>query len=179
MNLSTRLIDASKSRHPIATAVIEKRPVIVNDLSSSKSYEPRKLADKLKLKTLFSIPLLLPNNEVLGALNVYFSANKEFDATTQTVTAFMAYLLGRNTLEVQLQERSRLLENLTQVRKLDVSVNPNQFWETVSEKVAKMYWSGNCYLLCRRWTEQGRHANWYARQRDTRQRSRQEYIVVM
>ncbi len=95
----------------------ERKPIIIDDVLKEPSYKEKKLAEKLKLHSMLSVPMEV-KGRAIGVINSYTSRTRRFSSTeiaTLSTVANQAAIVIENT---QLMVRTRIIEQELETRKL-------------------------------------------------------------
>jgi two-component system, response regulator PdtaR len=95
-------------------AVLEKKPVIVSDVTSDKIYKYPAIAKAEGLKTLISIPMMI-KSRVIGVLNCYTESEHDYSSEEIRILSGVA-----NQAAVAIENKTLLTEKAAAIQKLEI-----------------------------------------------------------
>ncbi len=121
-----------------------KKPMIVYDVLTEPLFKEKEMAEKLGLKSMASVPLLLKNEEVIGVLNCFSSEFHEFSdievnlintvANQAAVAIYNSELVIKTKVIQEELETRKMIERAKEILMRRNSISPEEAYHWMRKK---------------------------------------------
>ncbi len=101
----------------VGHVVTHKQPLILKDVLKSKRFKEKDMAKKLGLVSMVSLPLKTAEDRVVGVLNCFTSAPRDFSDTEINVLTAVAHQSAIAIVNTELMVKTRVIQEELESRK--------------------------------------------------------------